>query len=118
MQSKGTDAFGHLVVFRYFCVRMQAERQNPSDVWTLSHLFSLAKECDMIWIQKFLCIHSTHFFYKHKVHKHTQPQIQEILSTLLSTPPASDFEIDNKISEKLLLFPKIIEKNYNLFSKF
>ena len=49
-------------------------------------------------------------FYKHKVHKHTQPQIREILSTLLSTPPASDFEIDNKISEKLLLFPKISEK--------
>ena len=41
------------------------------------------------------------FFYKHKVHKHTQPQIREILSTLLSTPPASDFEIDNKISEKM-----------------
>ena len=36
-------------------------------------------------------------FYKQKVYKHTQPQIQEILSTLLSTPPASDFEIDNKI---------------------
>ena len=56
------------------------------------------------------------FFYKHKVHKHTQPQIREILSNLLSTPPASDFEIDNKISEKLLLFPKISEKNA-IFSK-
>ena len=51
------------------------------------------------------------FFYKHKVHKHTQPQIREILSTLLSTPPASDFEIDIKISGKLQFFPKISEKN-------
>ena len=50
------------------------------------------------------------FFYKQKVHKHTQPQIREILSSLLSTPLASDFEIDNKISEKLQFFPKISEK--------
>ena len=56
------------------------------------------------------------FFYKHKVHKHTQPQIWKILSTLLSTPPASDFEIDNIISEKLLFFPKFSEKNA-IFSK-
>ena len=40
----------------------------------------------------------TRFFYKQRVYKHTQPQIREILSTSLSTPPASDFEIDNKIS--------------------
>ena len=58
----------------------------------------------------------TRFFYKQRVYKHTQPQIREILSNLLSTPPASDFEIDNKISEKLLLFPKISEKNA-IFSK-
>ena len=58
----------------------------------------------------------TFFFYKQRVYKHTQPQIREILSTLLSTPPASDFEIDNKISEKLLFFPKISEKNA-IFSK-
>ena len=44
------------------------------------------------------------FFYKNKVHKHTQPQIREILSTLLSTPPASDFEIHYKISEKMQIF--------------
>ena len=48
----------------------------------------------------------TFFFYKQRVYKHTQPQIREILSTLLSTSPASDFEIDIKISEKLLLLPK------------
>ena len=36
-------------------------------------------------------------FYKQKIYKHSQPQIWEILSTLLSTPPASDFEIANKI---------------------
>ena len=41
---------------------------------------------------------NTRFFYKQRVYKHTQPQIREILSTLLSTPLASDFEIDNKIS--------------------
>jgi len=44
------------------------------------------------------------FLYKQQVYKHTQPQILEILSTLLSTPPASDFENDNKISEKLQFF--------------
>ena len=49
----------------------------------------------------------TFFFYKHKVHKHTQPQIREILSTLLSTPAALDFEIDNKISEKIQFSSKI-----------
>ena len=54
-------------------------------------------------------------FYKQRVYKHTQPQIREILSTLLSTSPASDFEIDNKISEKLLLFPKISEKTVIFF---
>ena len=37
-------------------------------------------------------------YYKQKVYKHTKPQIREILSTSLSTPPASDFEIDYKIS--------------------
>ena len=58
------------------------------------------------------------FLYKHKVHKHTQPQIREILSTLLSTPPALDFEIDNKISEKLQFFPKISEKNSIFSPKF
>ena len=56
----------------------------------------------------------TFFFYKHKVHKHTQPQIREILSTLLSTPPASDFEIDNKIFEKNAIFsPKLQNSNLN-----
>ena len=45
----------------------------------------------------FRLTHTRFFFNKHRVHKHTQPQIQEILSTLLSTPPASDFEIVNKI---------------------
>ena len=48
----------------------------------------------------------TFFFYKQLVYKHTQPQIQEFLSTLLSTPPASDFEIDTKISEKMQFFSK------------
>ena len=34
------------------------------------------------------------FLYKHKVHKHAQPQIGRILSTLLSTAPASDLVVD------------------------
>ena len=50
------------------------------------------------------------FFYKQRVYKHTQPQIWEILSTLLSTPPASDFEIDKKILEKMHFFPKISKR--------
>merc|ERR1719511_230302 len=57
------------------------------------------------------------FFHKHEVHKHTQPQIQEILSTLLSTPPASDFEIDNKIAAKLQFFPKISKKKIDFSPK-
>ena len=56
-------------------------------------------------------------FCKQKVYKHTQPQIREILSTLLSTPPASEFEIDNKISAKLQFFPKISEKKFNFSLK-
>ena len=56
------------------------------------------------------------FFYKQRVYKHTQPQIREILSTLLSTPPASDFEIDNKISKNNTIFSKILAKN-GIFSK-
>ena len=51
------------------------------------------------WLEGTKIKHSLHvFFYKQRVYKHTQPQIREILSTSLSTPPASDFEIDNKIS--------------------
>ena len=44
------------------------------------------------------------FFYKHKVHKHAQPQIGRILSTLLSTAPASDLVVDTKIHQNLQLF--------------
>ena len=47
---------------------------------------------------------STGFFYKHKVHKHTQPQIGRILSTLLSTAPASDLVVDIKINQNLQFF--------------
>ena len=53
MQSKGTDdqILPSGICFQMLSrERMQADRQNASDVWTLSHLFSLAKKCDMIWI--------------------------------------------------------------------
>ena len=49
----------------------------------------------------------TFFFYKHKVHKHTQPQIGRILSTLLSTAPASDLEVNIKVCQNLQFFLKI-----------
>ena len=74
-----------------------------------------ADDCRLERLNATYAIHV--FFYKQRVYKPTQPQIREILSTLLSTPPASDFEIDDKISEKLLLFPKIIEKKLQFVFK-
>ena len=62
------------------------------------------------------CFLNTRFFYKQRVYKHTQPQIREILSTLLSTPPASDFEIDNEILKNCYFFPKF-QKRLQFFSK-
>ena len=53
---------------------------------------------------------NTFFFNKQQVYKHTQPQTREILSTLLSTPPASDFKIDNKIFGKKKFLSKISKK--------
>ena len=44
---------------------------------------------------------STHFIYRHEVHKHAQPQIRQILSTLLSTAPASNLVVDNEINQNL-----------------
>ena len=53
------------------------------------------------------------YFCKQRVYGHTQPQIREILNTLLSTPPAPDFEIDNKISKKVPFFPKFQNNEVN-----
>ena len=50
--------------------------------------------------------------YKQQVYKHTQPLIREILSTLLSTPPASDFTIDNQILGK----NKFFSQNFKLIT--
>ena len=51
---------------------------------------------------------STSFLYKHKVHKHTQPQIREIFkSTLLSTATASDLRLATQFIKMLDLSPKL-----------
>ena len=64
----------------------------------------------VIYVKKIKSFLNIHFLlYKHNVHKHTQPQILEILSTLLSTPPASDFEIHHIIFEKIQIFSKILK---------
>ena len=57
-------------------------------------------------VQICIFLQGTLFSHKHKVYKHTQPHIRELLSTLLSTPPASDFEIGKygKIFEKFNFF--------------
>ena len=49
-------------------------------------------------------LYTLFFIYKHKVHKHTQPQVGRILSTLLSMAPASDLVVDIKIDQNLQFF--------------
>ena len=80
--------------------------------------YSVVMKVDMKLKDQNQVVTVTRFFCKQRVYKHTQPQIREILSTFLNTPPASDFEIDNKIFEKLLLFPKISEKTTIFFQNF
>ena len=59
----------------------------------------------------------TFFFYKHKVHKHAQPQIGRILSTLLSTAPASDLVVDIKIYQNLQFFSNFFPEPQNTVLK-
>ena len=70
-----------------------------TNLWIGMKTFDRVKHLKIHYQIKFhhiLC--NTRFFlYKHKVHKHAQPQIGRTLSTLLSTARASDLVVDIKI---------------------
>ena len=51
------------------------------------------------------------FLYKYEVHKHAQPQIERILSTSLSTAPASDLVVDIKIYQNLQFLHEVFPKS-------
>ena len=58
------------------------------------------------------------FFYKQRVYKHTEPQITEFLSILLSIFPASDLPVGKVLSLDFVYFVTEIEPSYDLFLSF
>ena len=57
-------------------------------------------------------------FYKQWVYKHTEPQITDFLSILLSIFPASDLPMGKVLSQDFVYFVSEIEPGYDFFLSF